>query len=596
MSELKSAPPKLGQGILVDCVRIANFRSLQNVEVLLARTTVLVGMNNAGKTSFLKALHLALGQDRRSLTLDDFHSANSRQNTESEILIDFRIVPVDENDKQKPEFDQIWYDSDFGGDIVSTDTEDNEYIAVRTRITFDSVKNDFEVKRRLLNDWPDFQGWQDATKAERALPRRRFEHIISFFIDAQRDLVSDLRDRSSYIGKLTSKIDISSEDIAALEAQLQNLNEEIVTKSGVLSHIREVLNKLGKTVSSFGERVEVTPVSKKVRDITKGLAVQFKDTEESAFPLDAHGMGTRSWASLLTYQAYISWLEQQATATQMPFHPILSLEEPEAHLHPNAQRSVYEQLVNTPGQKIISTHSPYIVGHAELSSIRHFHKTGANTEVKSLPVSDFKEEDIRKIRREVMNTRGELLFARAVVLFEGETEEQALPIFARHHWNEFPFERGVVFVGVGGDGNYLPFIRTLDAMGIPWLIFSDGEPEAQKHVQNAIEKLGDDRKDYEIVTLPDNANIEHYLLNEGYVDALKAAAIAFHEPFQSHQHKEKKSDEIRGWDDKKLLKFMKSNKTALSPYWAHAISSLEGERSIPPAIRDLLNRIDKFIG
>jgi putative ATP-dependent endonuclease of OLD family len=573
-------------------VRVANFRSLHNVEVPLERTTVLVGMNNAGKTSFLRALHLALGQDRRSLSPDDFYSPDSRQNTEDEICIDFRIVPINGEGTRQSEFDQIWYDSDFGGDLVSTDSKDREFIAVRTRITFDAVKNDFVLKRLLLADWPKFEDWQKSPEKGRA--PRRFEQIISFFMDAQRDLVTDLKDRSSYIGKLLSKIDISKEDIVALETQLQSLNEDIVTKSDVLSHMREALGGLGKTVPSFGEGVEVTPVSKKVRDITKGLGVQFKDSSESSFPLDAHGMGTRSWASLLTYQAYVSWLARQAVDTHLPFHPILSLEEPEAHLHPNAQRSVYEQLANTPGQKIISTHSPYVAGHADLSAIRHFRKAGAATQIKSLPV-DLAPEDVRKIRREVMHTRGELLFARAVVLFEGETEEQALPIFARHHWDQYPFERGVAFVGVGGDGNYLPFIRTLKAMGIPWLIFSDGEPSAQKCVAVALSGIRSAPEDCDIVTLPNDASIEKYLIDEGYRERLQTAIIEFFRPFHSPEHEEAKSNEIRGWSDTKILQFMEGHKTALSPYWARAISELDGDRSIPTAICDLLNRIDSAI-
>ena len=51
--------------ILIDRVKISNFRSLRHVEVVLSPVTVLVGMNNSGKASFLKALHLALGVDRR---------------------------------------------------------------------------------------------------------------------------------------------------------------------------------------------------------------------------------------------------------------------------------------------------------------------------------------------------------------------------------------------------------------------------------------------------------------------------------------------------------------------------------------------------
>jgi len=588
MPNVEPAPSGSSQQILVDCVRIANFRSLRNVEVPLERTSVLVGMNNAGKTSFLRALHLALGQDRRSLTPDDFHSADSRQNSEAEILIDFRIVPINADGKRAAEFDQSWYDSDFGGDVVSTDAGDNEFIAVRTRVIFDSVKNDFEIKRRLLADWPDFGTWQDAT--EKGGAPRRFEQIISFFMDAQRDLVSDLRDRSSYIGKLLSKIDISKDDIAALEDQLQHLNEEIVAKSEVLSHMRHALEGLGRTVPSFGEGVEVTPVSKKVRDITKGLGVQFKDTSESAFPLDAQGMGTRSWASLLTYQAYVSWLARQANETELPFHPILSLEEPEAHLHPNAQRAVYHQLTDTAGQKIISTHSPYVAGHADLEAIRHFHKSGAATEVRSLPLGDLPPEDIRKIRREVMNTRGELLFARAVVLFEGKTEEQALPIFARHYWEQYPFERGVAFVGVGGDGNYLPFLRILEAMSVPWFIFSDGEDNALRLVKKALEKVGRSVEDPAVLFLPDSHSIEENLISEGYQDQIRSASSSL------LTGRGRNPIDAESWNDEELLKFMKSNKTALSPHWARAISALDGERSIPPAIRDFLKRIDSRIG
>ena len=60
-------------GILVDRVRIFNFRALRNVEVALSPVTVLVGMNNSGKTSFPKALNLALGADRRMVSADFSH-------------------------------------------------------------------------------------------------------------------------------------------------------------------------------------------------------------------------------------------------------------------------------------------------------------------------------------------------------------------------------------------------------------------------------------------------------------------------------------------------------------------------------------------
>jgi putative ATP-dependent endonuclease of the OLD family len=592
----KERAEESSDGILVDTVRIANFRSLKNVEISLSATTILLGMNNAGKTSFLRALHLALGADRRILTPDDFHLGGGNADEAREILIDFRIIPVNSDGERTPSFSDTWIESDFGGDVPAIDSQDQQFVAVRTRITFDAVKSDFIIDRRLLKEWPSFDGWQTQT-VQRSKVSRRFERILSFFIDAQRDVVADLRSRSSYVGKLLSKIDISEESIQELEEQLRTLNENIVAKSEVLAHIRSALTDLNATVPSFGQGVEVTPVSKKLRDITKGLGVQFNDSATSSFPLESHGMGTRSWASLLTYRAYVSWMAKRAQENHLPFHPILSLEEPEAHLHPNAQRCVYQQLHDAVGQKIVSTHSPYIAGQAELADIRHFCKDGSETRIASLDSSGLSLDDHRKIRREVMRTRGELLFARAVVLFEGETEEQALPLFATHQWEQFPYERGVAFVGVGGDGNYLPFLRVFESLRIPWFIFSDGEPNAKKSVESAMKGIGQSLhlRNKRLIILPGGESIEQYLLAKNYQTELKQAVIEFHRPFCNDQHEEAKKREIRSWDDVRLLEFMEGHKTGLSAYWAAAILERRDSRNIPHAVRYLFTRIEKAL-
>lgn len=46
--------------IAVDKIRIRGFRGIASLEMRLERTTVLIGPNNCGKTSVLKALQLAL--------------------------------------------------------------------------------------------------------------------------------------------------------------------------------------------------------------------------------------------------------------------------------------------------------------------------------------------------------------------------------------------------------------------------------------------------------------------------------------------------------------------------------------------------------
>lgn len=51
----------MNNNIQIDCVRISGFRGIQNMEINLPRIAVLIGPNNSGKTSVLKALQLILG-------------------------------------------------------------------------------------------------------------------------------------------------------------------------------------------------------------------------------------------------------------------------------------------------------------------------------------------------------------------------------------------------------------------------------------------------------------------------------------------------------------------------------------------------------
>ena len=62
-------------GVGIVAARVRDFRSLANIEVDLGDLTVLIGANNAGKTSFLDALFAAIGAGRKSLGADDVRLA-----------------------------------------------------------------------------------------------------------------------------------------------------------------------------------------------------------------------------------------------------------------------------------------------------------------------------------------------------------------------------------------------------------------------------------------------------------------------------------------------------------------------------------------
>lgn len=520
-------------GILIETVRIKGFRGLDNIEVKLGEITILTGMNNAGKTSFLKALQVSLG-NKMFINQDDFHISGNTTN--DKIIIDIKIVPVDEKFETISEFDENW-ELLFTEERMRQDENDNWIVPLRTIITYNSLKSTFKSEQFILNEWSVFENeqgelWYDSDDGNKK--SLSIEELSFFYIDAQRDILEDLKSKSSYLGKMISKIEYDEAELEEIEEQIRNLNEEVVVKSEILKNIRSTLQELNSTMNTSEDGIEITPFTKKVRDLNKGLSIYYTDNKES-FSMESHGMGTRSWSSLLTLKSFINFLCQKSEDEDVPFFPVLAIEEPEAHLHPNAQKRLYTQINSVGGQKIISTHSPYIVASGEISELRSFYKLDSKSICGYVDVSQMTEEDLRKIERQVIHTRGELFFSKAIVFFEGDTEEQALPIFGESFFDNSLLELGIDFVGVGGSGNYLPFIRIAEALNIPWFILSDGENQTIKAVRKAIKNLRNVPIDEvnldeieNIFVLENEKDFEGALIEEGYIDEIKLALEKLH--------------------------------------------------------------------
>jgi putative ATP-dependent endonuclease of OLD family len=593
-------------GILIDCVRIANFRAIKNLEVNLSPLTVLVGANNSGKTSFLRALHLALGFDRRTVTREDVHDDGVTDPDTLDIIVDVRIVSVDVNGKRQKEFEDSWAESDgFSGQIKS-DENDFSLLAFRTRFKFDMLSQTYKPEVKALKQWLKFEEWQNPGNEDKRASK--LESIPLIFIDAQRDIQNDLRDKNSFLGKLTNKPDIGSETIKEIEGQINQLNEQIIAESPKLKHLKNKLLELNKTVNSQGDGVEIMPVNRHIRDIGRNLNINFKDTNAQSFPLEYHGMGTRSWASLLTLNAYLSWQEE----TNNPYFPILALEEPEAHLHPNAQRQLYHQLANIKGQKIISTHSPFVAAQCDLMNLRHFHRDDKGLKVGQLKIKKTDLDNgitnsiVGKLNYFVLQSRGELIFSKAIVLMEGATEEQSLPIMYFAKFGSHPFESGVNFISVGGK-DYLPYLAIANFLNINWYILSDGDRNSENEVKAQIDQLA--IQNYEdILFILGKVDFEEYLLDNDYVKELISAINNYKngnyfpdEFIEEYDQQKMKGGMVRNYKSdhdggirRALLDCLRKNKFDFAKPIAHEISNKkgpDGRAILPPKIEALFNKI-----
>jgi putative ATP-dependent endonuclease of OLD family len=164
-------------------------------------------------------------------------------------------------------------------------------------------------------------------------------------------------------------------------------------------------------------------------------------------------------------------------------HTLLAIEEPEAHLHPHLQRSVYRHLFEVIGNGeedcllsiLLTTHSPHIASVAPLRSILLLRDAGDKGTVgcstAGISLSDAEEDDLS---RYLDVTRAEMLFARGVILVEGDAERFLLPVFAETMGR--PLDHlGVTVCSVAGT-NFQPYAKFLTALGIPFSVITDWDP------------------------------------------------------------------------------------------------------------------------
>ena len=172
-----------------------------------------------------------------------------------------------------------------------------------------------------------------------------------------------------------------------------------------------------------------------------------------------------------------------------PIHLIL-VEEPEAHLHPQAQQvfinQAYEILKNDEKikqgslvtQLVVSTHSSHITHECEFANLRYFKRVQPTDE--GVPSSEIinlsnvfgknNEDTERFVTRYIKLTHCDLFFADAAILIEGDAERILLP----HFLHRFPCLNlsYICQLSIGGSHAHRlePLMKILE---IPTLIITD---------------------------------------------------------------------------------------------------------------------------
>ena len=496
------------------------FRS--NLEVDFEPTTVLVGTNNAGKTTLLKSLQLALSNSFQ-ITDDDFHFTDAI--TRNKIVIDTLFISVDDEENKLAEFEDKWA-TVFSVDRISIDSAGSQFLAFRTVIEENLIRKTYKKKQFIIDEWGEFQNVTDGYWYSKNYEQELsfyFDEIPFFYLDANRDILDDLKNKTSFLGKILSSITYNQADRELIENLIKDLNETTIDRSEVLTNLAVTLEELDTAMDNPNNTVDITPFTKKIRDLNKGVKINY-----SQFSMEYHGMGTRSWSSLLILKAFILQNMKLATENQVAYHPVIAIEEPESHLHPNAQKKLYSQINAIVGQRIVATHSTYIAGSAKLKEVRSIIKADNETKIGKIIEANLTNEEIRKIHRQVINTRGELYFSKVIILCEGETEEQALPLLIKKFFDKSTIELGIDVVGIDGGGNYYPFIYFAQKLNLRWYILSDGELSIIKKLKKDFKKLTESALTIDEIILPQNIvhfddedDFESNIIRNGFLEEIE---------------------------------------------------------------------------
>ena len=547
-------------------------------------TSVLVGANNSGKTTILKALQIAL-TNTHFISNDDFFYCDDY--IDDTIIIDVLFKPIDAEEKAISEFDDNWSDV-FKTERIGIDSEGNQIMAFRTIIKENNKT--FRKKQYYIDQWESFidgeTNWYDYHyESELSF---YFDEIPFVYIEANRDILDDIKSKSSYLGRILSSLEFTAEAKQTIEKLISELNTATIDSSAVLTDLQKTLMELDTAMDNPRNNVQLTPFTKKIRDLNKGIRINY-----SEFSMDYHGMGTRSWSSMLVLKSFLNLNQKFHVENEKCYFPIIAIEEPESHLHPNAQKKLYRQINDIVGQKIISTHSNYIASNAKLNQIRSLSKINDLIKIGKVHVEKLSKEELRQINRQVINTRGELFFSKVVVLFEGETEEQSLPLLVSKHFGYDYVELGVNFIGVGGAGNYLPFIRFCEAFNIEYLIFSDNEPDINTKVLKQISQ-SKSKDSSKVVFVSTGNDFEKELCEKGYLDEVK---LAYHkielEKCNTDQHKDAKKIELGKISNTDYYEIITKMKTECAPEIAIAI--LSSSKPLPDKIIELFEKVKNIL-
>lgn len=568
-----------------EIVEINNYRNLTGKTITFNDTlNFLIGENNIGKTNILELINTCLAIGKFVET--DFNDIT---------------LPIKIKFKVKYSNEEIGY------------FEDNFDVDDSNSITLVAVQDSVDERINYYHDTPN------QTKISMATIRTM--NILYYYAQRMPSKEVDFR-KTSGSGKVLNYLIQHSLE----QSEIQE--KDILKKTKLKNIVKNVNRQIKKINTITGDSVSAyvdTEVDKLVCRLL-GLG------DESGRELSSLGEGVQYAFNILLQIIEIIY---NVKTTRKPedfeerlinrdgkklFPLFLVLDEPEVHQHPYRQRSLIRKIKaliennnqeflnllkdlfdidGLTGQIFIATHSPNILLDNYRQFIRLYKSTGTNSQLKIVSGMNVVIDD--KLYKHMLHNfiyLKEAMFSKCIIFVEGDTENGAIPVFAKRMGLDMD-ERGIGVIKLDGADSVKRCMALYKSFGIKSIAIIDKDKKGSYGSEPDIyfTKANDYEED-----VYDNFKLTDYLKSckelsgvEPYIPILRREGLNFN-PGQFVENPA--NIEI---DDTLQMKIMLENKDRELQKLKQSKNAAKGAilagyvTVIPPAFQKIINKLIKEV-